>query len=65
MDIAIKFMVVASCCALLSGCVNRTITVRPGYKSTITGELMGTNPADVKVVETKRVWIWQKEFRNP
>lgn len=56
---------IAILCLLSSGCVNRTITEEPGIRGTSTGKTRyGTAPSG-KVVEEKRVWIWQDEFRNP
>jgi hypothetical protein len=49
---------------LLSGCVHRTITREPQHRGTI-GKRDSANDPNTKVIEEKRVWVWQKEFRNP
>lgn len=59
----VSIICLAAFTILLSGCVNRTVTNedpnRPsGRKS------LGADP-NAKVLEERRVWVWQSEFRNP
>lgn len=66
-----KKMIYTSCliaftAALLSGCVHRTVTREPqhrGGKARTSKER--ANDPYAEVIEEKRVWVWQKEFRNP
>ena len=60
-----------SCCLLavtsilLSGCIHRTITEEPQHRGAdVHAKKFGSDP-HAKVVEEKRIWFWQKEFRNP
>jgi hypothetical protein len=54
-----------TCAALLTGCVTRTVTKEPKHRGgSGSGKTYGANPY-AEVIEKKRVWIWQAEFRNP
>lgn len=51
---------------LLSGCVNRTVTLEPQHRGAdMDGKKFGAGDPHTQVVEEKRIWFWQKEFRNP
>ena len=59
-----------TCCGLaavmllLSGCVTRTYTDETQHRGARERQGYGSS-GDYKEKSTKRVWIWQKEFRNP
>ncbi|MDF7822980.1 hypothetical protein P4B35_03065 [Pontiellaceae bacterium B12227] len=49
---------------LIGGCVNRTVSREPSnYGQSSKSKNYGATGRG-QVVEEKRVWIWQKEFRN-
>lgn len=62
----ITLFCLASFTLLFSGCVTRTYVDAPKNRgaNSATGKKYGANK-DEKVKSSKRVWIWQKEFRNP
>jgi len=47
---------------LVSGCVRRTITSRPGWKDPSTGKLFHVPPNYEKTDESHIVWFWEPEF---
>ena len=49
---------------MASGCVNRTISHEPSQRGMSKKNKNYGATGRGKVVEEKRVWIWQKEFRN-
>lgn len=57
-------LIVLTCLAafvsLLNGCVTRTVSESISNR----GQTTGSNPQG-KVLSEKRIWVWQKEFRNP
>lgn len=49
---------------MAGGCVNRTVSKEPSnYGQSSKSKNYGASGRG-KVIEEKRVWIWQKEFRN-
>lgn len=52
----------ASFTLLFSGCVTRTYVDAPLHRGS--SSAAGKSKSE-KVKSEKRVWIWQKEFRNP
>lgn len=54
----------AACTVLLGGCVNRTVTEEAAYRGSGPSRKYGSRNKG-EVIEEKRVWIWQDEFRNP
>lgn len=58
-----------STASILSGCVNRTISVEAENRGGLTMQKKKWNKNSTsphtKILEKKRVWIWQDEFHNP
>ena len=49
---------------LLAGCVTRTYVDAPENRGPTNNKSYGSK-SNERVKETKRVWFWQDEFRNP
>ena len=58
----IPILCLAAFAALASGCVNRTITDEQPKSEK---DRYGSRRAEVNVLEQKRVWFWQDDFKKP
>lgn len=61
---ALFYIGLTACLFLPSGCVNRTVTEQAAYRGSGPSRKYGSKNKG-EVIEEKRVWIWQDEFRNP
>ncbi len=59
----VRGMVFCVAMVALTGCVSRTVTVKPVDQSPIQRQY--GSKSDPKLVEKKIIWIWQDEYRNP
>ncbi len=50
---------------LLGGCVTRTYVDAPQHRGEVPDKKKFGSDPEAKVKGTKRVWVWQDEFRNP
>ena len=50
---------------LSSGCVQRTVTSKPGWTNPSTGKPYRLNNSDERLIEQDRIWIWEKGFFSP
>ena len=55
----------ATVAILSSGCVTRTVTSAPANRGSSMGGQKYGSKSEQKVLEKKRIWIWQDEYRNP
>lgn len=61
----IAYPIMILVCLSAAGCVRRTITSRPGWKSSRTGKLLTIMPNNQKVKESRIIWFWQDDFHKP